>query len=180
MDSSRVYATGMSNGGGFVGALACNKNLSGRIAAFAPVSGAFYEKLHSTTPLVGPCEPNTYRSSIPILELHGQDDNTIKYNGQRDRDGATIPAIPSWLEGWAVRNGCANSTKGYVESIHDGRVNKTSWSCNAHQDVVTGYEIADWAHWWPTTERSEKSKNHATILNATTLIMDFFGKHLLA
>ncbi|MCJ1417235.1 hypothetical protein MMC32_003577 [Xylographa parallela] len=169
----------MSNGGGFVGALACDKALSGRIAAFAPVSGAFYEKLGSTTPLGGPCEPNKNRSSIPILEFHGQDDNTIKYDGQSDRDGATIPSIPSWLEGWAVRNGCANGTKGHVESIHGGKVNRTSWSCDSHDDVVTGYEIADWAHWWPTTERKESTKNHATVLNATTLIMDFFGEHSL-
>ncbi|MCJ1387093.1 hypothetical protein MMC17_010222 [Xylographa soralifera] len=179
IDTTRVYATGMSNGGGFVGALACHKTLSGRIAAFAPVSGAFYAKLDSTTPLGGPCEPNTNRLSIPILEFHGQEDNTIKYNGQPDRDGATIPSIPSWLEGWAVRNGCANGTNGHVESMHDGKVNKTSWSCNSHEDVVAGYEIAHWAHWWPTTEDSDKTKNHSTVLNATTLIMDFFGKHVL-
>ncbi|MCJ1288332.1 hypothetical protein MMC26_007687 [Xylographa opegraphella] len=179
IDVTRVYATGMSNGGGFVGALACNSKLSGRIAAFAPVSGAFYEQLGSTTPLVGPCEPNINRSSIPILEFHGQDDNIIKYNGQRNREGATIPTIPSWLEGWAVRNGCANGTNGHVENLHGGKVNKTSWSCNSHQNVVTGYKIAGWAHWWPTTERSDKTKDHLTVLNATTLIMDFFGKHAL-
>ena len=169
----------MSNGGGFVGALACHKTLSGRIAAFAPVSGAFYEKLDSTTPLHGPCEPNPNRLSIPILEFHGQDDNTIKYNGQRNRDGATIPSIPSWLQGWAVRNGCASGTKGNVEAIDGGKVNKTSWTCNQHQSIVTGYEIAHWAHWWPTTEPSEETKNHSTILNATTLIMDFFERHFL-
>ncbi|MCJ1390933.1 hypothetical protein MMC18_003794 [Xylographa bjoerkii] len=173
-------ATGMSNGGGFVGALACDNNLSGRFAAFAPVSGAFYARLDSTTPLDGPCEPNRNRSSIPILEFHGQADNIIKYNGQCDRDGATIPSIPSWLEGWAVRNGCANGTKGDIESIHGGEVIKTSWSCNSQKDVVTGYKIAHWEHWWPTTDASKKSKNHSTILNATSLIMDFFGGHLLA
>ncbi|MCJ1404525.1 hypothetical protein MMC11_007751 [Xylographa trunciseda] len=170
----------MSNGGGFVGALACHETLSGRIAAFAPVSGAFYEKLNSTIPLGGPCEPNRNRSSVPILEFHGQADNTIRYNGQRDRDGAKIPSIPSWLGGWAVRNGCANGTEGNVESLHGGKVNKTSWSCNSHKDVVMGYEIADWAHWWPTTRASARTKNHFTVLNATTLIMDFFGSQSLA
>jgi len=144
-----------------------------------PVSGAFYAKLHSTTPFRGPCEPNLNRSFIPILESHGQADNIIKYNGQRNREGATIPSIPSWLEGWAVRNGCAQGTKGNVEEIHGGVVNRTSWSCNSHKNVVTGYEIADWKHWWPTTQASGITKNHSTIFNATTLIMDFFEKHSL-
>ncbi|RYO94925.1 hypothetical protein DL766_001228 [Monosporascus sp. MC13-8B] len=44
VDPSRVYATGMSQGGGFVGRLACSADMSARIAAYAPVAGAFYQK----------------------------------------------------------------------------------------------------------------------------------------
>jgi polyhydroxybutyrate depolymerase len=39
VDPRRIYAAGKSNGGGFTGVLACR--MAGRIAAFAPVSGAF-------------------------------------------------------------------------------------------------------------------------------------------
>jgi polyhydroxybutyrate depolymerase len=42
VDTSRFYATGKSEGGGFAGMLACNETSAARIAAFAPVSGAFY------------------------------------------------------------------------------------------------------------------------------------------
>jgi poly(3-hydroxybutyrate) depolymerase len=42
VDTSRIYASGKSEGGGFAGMLACNETSTARIAAFAPVSGAFY------------------------------------------------------------------------------------------------------------------------------------------
>jgi poly(3-hydroxybutyrate) depolymerase len=42
LDTSRIYATGKSQGGGFNGVLACNSTATKRFAAFAPVSGAFY------------------------------------------------------------------------------------------------------------------------------------------
>lgn len=41
VDEKRIFATGKSQGGGFVGRLACDSGLSARIAAFAPVSGAY-------------------------------------------------------------------------------------------------------------------------------------------
>ncbi|KLU85404.1 Poly(3-hydroxybutyrate) depolymerase, partial [Magnaporthiopsis poae ATCC 64411] len=44
---SQVYAVGKSQGGGMVNLLACDAALSSRIAAFAPVSGAYY--IHDTS-----------------------------------------------------------------------------------------------------------------------------------
>lgn len=41
IDSTRIYASGMSNGGGFTGTLACDPTASNLFAAFAPHSGAF-------------------------------------------------------------------------------------------------------------------------------------------
>lgn len=41
IDRNRIYVAGMSNGGGFVGTLACSK-LGSRFAAFASVAGSFY------------------------------------------------------------------------------------------------------------------------------------------
>ena len=62
VDPSRVYATGKSDGGGFAVLLACT--MSDRIAAVAPVAGAFYQQ--ST-----PCNPVR---AVPVLNFHGTGD----------------------------------------------------------------------------------------------------------
>lgn len=76
VDSARIYATGLSNGGGFVGTLACNDTVGGEFAAFAPAAGSFY------TDNDGPndgCTPA--RSPMPMLEFHGGADADVFYNG---------------------------------------------------------------------------------------------------
>ncbi|KAF7180047.1 hypothetical protein CNMCM7691_009213 [Aspergillus felis] len=76
IDSSRVYATGKSNGGGFTNLLACDATASTRIAAFAPVSGAFYQDVPPAdcNPGTVPIECNPGRDVIPIIEFHGSAD----------------------------------------------------------------------------------------------------------
>jgi poly(3-hydroxybutyrate) depolymerase len=76
IDNSRIYAAGKSNGGGFVGGvLACDTKLSTKIAAFAPVAGAFYIPNF----IEKGCNPG--RPDIPILEFHGGNDGVIPYSG---------------------------------------------------------------------------------------------------
>ena len=107
IDTSRIFAAGMSNGGGFVNVLACDPVMSVQIAAFAPVSGAVY------TNNTGTCSPYTIepvntipqpvcspgRSNIPIIEFHGTGDQTIGYTGG-SRRGYCLPAIPHWATDW--------------------------------------------------------------------------------
>jgi len=90
VDDSRVYATGMSNGGGFVGTLACDTVVGGQFAAFAAGSGSFY------TDVNGPdngCKPA--RSPLPILEIHGGADKSVNYTGGQG-EGGVEPSIPDW------------------------------------------------------------------------------------
>lgn len=92
VDERRVYATGKSNGAGFVGRLlACR--LAHRIAAVAPVAAALYPTGES-------CAPSR---PVPVIEFHGTADATIPYTGDADR---ALPAIPDWVAGWAGRDGC--------------------------------------------------------------------------
>ena len=93
IDSARIYATGISNGGGFVGTLACNGTVGGEFAALAPIAGAFY------TDNRGPddgCEPA--RSPMPIMEFHGGADADVFYNGGPGVSGGLLfflYALPS-------------------------------------------------------------------------------------
>jgi polyhydroxybutyrate depolymerase len=84
IDPSRVYVSGISNGGFMATVLACR--LAGRIAAaalFAPgVNG------------IGGCSPSR---PISVLEVHGTSDPIVPY-----RD------IPAFVARWAKRDGCAS------------------------------------------------------------------------
>ncbi|KAK5691676.1 hypothetical protein LTS12_028757, partial [Elasticomyces elasticus] len=101
VDSSRVYAAGKSNGGGFTNLLACDKTASTRIAAYAPVSGAYYQDVNEDE-----CDANTVsiqcqpgREKIPLLEFHGTADTTIPYAGGARR-GECLPSVPHMVREW--------------------------------------------------------------------------------
>ncbi|MCJ1468746.1 hypothetical protein MMC07_007376 [Pseudocyphellaria aurata] len=167
VDPLQVFATGKSNGGGFTGRLACDSEMSSRIAAFAPVSGAFYRDF------MGPCYPS--RSSIPILEFHGGADKTILYEGGEDASqrGVTV-SIPSWLQDWAVRDGCTDPFSNTTVVLpEDGgmSVQRTTWDCNGQDGIVSHYFSENLTHVWP----NETNAGY----NATSVILDYFYAHPL-
>lgn len=90
VDSARIYATGISMGGGFVDTIACNATVGGEFAAFAPASGSFYtnnQENHEN------CKPA--RVPTPMLEFHGGADESVHYQGGQG-EGGLEPAIPDW------------------------------------------------------------------------------------
>ena len=66
-DESRIYSTGMSNGGFFTSELVCHR--STRIAAAASVAGM------SNAP---GCDPER---AVPYISFHGTDDNVVPFAG---------------------------------------------------------------------------------------------------
>lgn len=158
VDPARIYVSGKSNGGGFAGVLACR--LSGRIAASAQVSGAFY-------PQGGVCEP---RRPVPVLEIHGSADTTIPYDGSAAK---SLPPIQSWLAGWATRNRCAPTP---ATSTPLATVTRYIWKhCAA---PVEHYRIDGLGHDWPSTTPNPDS-DVPSVLDATPLIWKFFRSHRL-
>lgn len=79
----------MSNGGGFIGTLACDPIGSKLFKAVAAHSGAFY------TDVNGPNNGCAPAKILPMLEIHGTDDKTVKYAGG-EGDGGPQPAISDW------------------------------------------------------------------------------------
>lgn len=67
IDSSKVFATGMSNGGILSHRLACE--FSDQIAAIAPVAG---------TDMTDICTPS---SPVSVLQIHGSEDGHVPYEG---------------------------------------------------------------------------------------------------
>lgn len=131
VDTSRVYATGKSNGGGFTGILACN--LSSRITAIAPVAAAFYDTGR-------PCVPER---TVPVIEFHGTGDSTIPYSGDLDRG---LPAITDWAADWAARNGC--KPEAHTRAIAED-ASLSRWNGCAPGGEVEHVFVEDGGHTWP-------------------------------
>ncbi|KAI1263518.1 family 1 carbohydrate esterase [Xylariaceae sp. FL1019] len=160
IDSSRVYAAGHSNGGGFVGTLACSPDHGGnQFAAFAAASGAFY------TDVVGDDACHPARSPLPILEIHGGADTTIPYAGGEGR-GGPLPSIPDWLSRWATRNQCGTST---VSDLANG-VHHSVWTCAGQGAVLQHWKIDGHDHSYP---------GQGAEVDASARIVEFFSSQAL-
>ncbi|KAI7773391.1 hypothetical protein LA080_011079 [Diaporthe eres] len=181
IDTSRTYATGKSQGGGMVGMLACDQNLSTRIAGFAPVSGAFYVMPE------GDCEPDSVdlpcsagRSDIPILEFHGGSDTVIPYYGDAGKREACLPTIPHWVQTWAKRNdlGTSNKSTSITKAATWHRFG-TGSSLGLVSHVYDGHNVG---HVWPATKQNARDTGDSftASFDATPMILEFFGNYTLA
>jgi polyhydroxybutyrate depolymerase len=164
VDAHRIYATGWSNGGGMAGLLACA--LAGRVAAVAPVDGAF-------PPIADGCHP---QHPISILEFHGTADPLVPYTG----DASMLwPPISEWLAAWAQRDGCGGVATTFVQNAD---VVGEQWTGCVEGAVIRHYRIAGGGHTWPgastTIDPSYFGKTTHTI-TATDLIWQFFQAHPL-
>jgi polyhydroxybutyrate depolymerase len=157
VDAYRIYATGFSNGGGMTGYLACR--LAGRIAAFAPASGNFYD-------IPGHCHPSR---PVPIMDFHGTADGVVPYAGVPASQSPDwpLPSIPEWLAGWAARDGCSSGPA--VFSQTEG-VTGERWTRCRGQSTVIHYRLNGVGHTLPPS------------INGTStplLIWNFFQSHPL-
>jgi polyhydroxybutyrate depolymerase len=159
---THIYATGLSNGGGFVNLLACD--MSDRIAAFAPVSGSY------VTP-ADQCHPDR---PVPIMEFHGTADAVVHYDGNPRKHE---PAISNWLANWAARDGCAATPTNQAQS--NSPVIRYQWQgCDAGSSVVH-YKLTGGIHAWPTESFDELSNGRIVQTNAAHIIWNFFNDHPL-
>lgn len=171
IDQDRIYASGKSNGGGFVDMLACSDE-GDPFAAFAMAAAALYSDL-SYKPKGG-CS-----KSRAILESHGGEDKTVPYEGGDNGVGGDSPDIAEWLGWWARRDGCKKSADPSVVE-HDG-YNVSTYSCDGYDDIVKGIYIPDLDHCWPdaTQNNSDSQRNHDVCafdgLDFTAVVLDWFG-----
>ena len=170
IDDSHIYATGKSNGGGFVDLLACSPEHGGDFAAFAMNSAALYNEDDGSE-----CLPA--RTPMPIMEFHGTNDHTIPYAGNTTRG---LPDIDIWLSTWAVRNGCSNPPTASKKDENNDRVHYTEYNCGGVDGIVQGYRVDGQGHWWistvPNDDNSYKSGvAHTAPVDASIIMMKFFS-----
>lgn len=155
-DPARVFATGVSNGGGFAARVGCE--LAGTIAAVAPVAGGYKA--------LDPC-PDGRRTSV--LEIHGTADHVVPYNG-RPSDGAG--AVGTFLAGWVHRDGCDDAARKSRPRRNVERF--THGGCDAGYQVehlrLTGTD-----HGWPGADPPFPRHNPSQ-LEANDEVWAFFAR----
>lgn len=174
IDHTRIYATGKSNGGGLTNLLACDPIASSRIAAFAPVSGAFY--LDSETGKLPVCKPTKDRELVPILDFHGWKDETIPYEGGiNTRGNANTTEIVEFVQGWAERNGFNADLNETERLCGEGKkkVTRYSWGNGA----VVHYNVSNLGHDWPSEFGNlDTAETTCRGADATRVILEWFGR----
>jgi polyhydroxybutyrate depolymerase len=135
IDPSRIYANGLSNGGGMTFVLSCT--LSGRIAAAGLVAAA------QTLPWSW-C---TDRRPVPMIAFHGTADPMVPYNGGTSWiTPESFPSVSTWAANWARRNRCAPNP---TESTVTAGVTRREFTNCADDASVVLYTIRGGGHSWP-------------------------------
>jgi len=171
-DSSKIYVTGMSNGGFMASRLACELNK--RIAAVAVVAASMGRDMGY--------QPT---QSMPVMYIQGTKDPLVPFTGgQMKGAGGVIYSHEEILKKWAEIDKC--DSKPVVTNlpilVNDGTsIQKEEYS-GANGLKVVGFTIVDGGHTWPGgTQYLPKfmigplSKN----LNACDEIWKFFKENKL-
>ncbi len=141
-DPSRVYSTGMSNGGFFTSRLVCE--LPDRIAAAVSVAGLTHHD---------GCDPGR---AVPFMAFHGTADAVVPFAGGTStlvEDNATPESLdffnqvmPDEFAEFAASNGC--DAEPTVEAV-SGEVTRYDYvNCTDGIGQVF-FEVADGGHTWP-------------------------------
>lgn len=165
IDTNRVYANGLSNGGGMSCLLACK--LSGRIAAIGSVSGAY---------LLPRSEWNAPRR-VPMILFHGTDDPLVPFHGGPSKVfPIPFPDVPSWVHWLGTNYGCP---AGPARLRDSGKASGIRYSGGTNGAEVVFHTLSGGGHTWPGGEKMPAFIVGATPsdINATRLMWDFFQRH---
>ena len=159
INQSRIYSTGMSNGGYMSFLLACQ--LSDRIAAIASVTGSMTPQTYNL------CNP---QRPIPVLQIHGTNDQKVPYKGNRKWS----LSINKVLEYWINQNNCDitpfEMSFPDINNSDESNVHRLSW-LNGDNSVITDHIIVnggghDWFGVWGNMD-----------INSTAEIWKFFSQY---
>jgi len=172
VDSRRVYATGLSNGGAMSHRLACQ--MADRISAIAAVGGA---NQYSTTAECAPSRP------VPVLQTHGTADPCWPYDGGKaacaQRDGMAKISVDASMRVWTTINGCGTARDEEQLASEPGiRTERIRWTrCRAETALV---RMTGGGHVWPGGWPYFGERVIGPMVqgwSANRVILDFFGRH---
>jgi polyhydroxybutyrate depolymerase len=156
VDPKRVYVTGISNGAMMSYRLACE--MSGRIAAIAPVEGAQNVDCRPANP-------------VSVVIFHGTADRLVPFNGGATPFQAGVHRTDNSVAGavafWVKEDGCSSNR------THDETpvVRATIYSRCKEGTGVALYAIQGGRHMWPGVPPSGND------LPASEIMWSFFAGH---
>ncbi len=166
IDTTRVYATGSSNGGMLCYRLACE--LGHRIAAIAP---------NACSHMYSPCNPSR---KMPVISFHSKADPIVFYGGGPGGSpllaGINFPSQDGNLNLWGNLNGCENRdtvVNGNGTNYDYIRLNACDCQVEIHH-----YATTDGSHSWPGGNPNNNPVSSQ--ISATDLLWSFFQQYSLA
>jgi len=149
IDSTRIFATGFSNGSIMTYRLAAE--LSNKIAAIAAASGQM---------MLDECDPVR---AVPIMHLHGLEDDAVPYEGG-SASGYVFPSVESVIDIWVEINNCETEPDTVVNT---SELMVRKWRAQSDNADIVLYTTPTGGHYWLTS------------IPATDSIWAFFDTHPL-
>jgi polyhydroxybutyrate depolymerase len=169
IDPARIYANGLSNGGGMAFVLSCT--LSDRIAAVGLVGAA----------LTVPWQWCADHHPVPAIWFHGTADRAAPYRGGTSWVAPTgsFPSIPRFVANWARRNRCGDTP---VETAVAPDITRSTYTRCADDAAVVLYTIRGGGHTWPGGGPLPEAWVGPTNreIDASSLMWEFFSAHPLS
>ena len=176
VDGTKIYATGISNGGFMSSRLGCE--LSNRIAAIAVVAATM-----EATTIAPSCNPGR---PVPVIYIHGTTDPLVPFTGGQMTAGGTaggsILSHFQALDKWVTINSCNSipTITDLPDVANDGTtIKKRVYSGGINGSEVVSYVISNGGHTWP---QGYQYLNEAIIgktsqdINACEVIWTFFQR----
>lgn len=163
IDASRIYCAGMSNGSFMAYYLACQSN---RFAAIGTVTGSMSVDMYDE------CEP---QHPIPVLHIHGTDDNTNPYAGT-----STMKGIDDTNLFWVDLNAC-NPTPTVigipdVNTSDNATAARYVYSGGINGNTVELFKVTGGGHSWPGWPVAGSSEPACMDFDACKEIWRFFSQ----
>lgn len=172
VDETRVYATGISNGGFMTHRVACD--LSERFVAIAPVAGTLSQELRDE------CEPTR---PVPVMMVMGTKDNLVPYDGGKlggrfaGDFGTMLSAVDS-IEWWAAQADCElEPAVEKFDEVDDGTKIKTRTYGDCAEDAeMMLYTVEDGGHTWPGASKHLLLGKTSREIDASETMWTFFDR----
>ena len=144
IDQTRIYSSGMSNGGYMSYSLACN--LNSKIAAIASVTGSM------TPDNFDNCTPS---NPISVLQIHGLQDLIVPYIGN-----SGSKSIPDVIDFWVNHNACNTEPNRLIKYSNLALVNYDTYENCLNNTNVKLILHPEMGHTWPFTSTHNVSASN--------------------
>jgi len=173
INSSRIYVTGISDGGAMT--YSAGAYLSDTVAAIAPVAGTIggnFSWDHDTFyQIPTPANP------VSVIVFHGTNDSLLPYEGGGDWN---LSSVNESIAFWVEHNGCDPTPE--INTSESGKIIRRTYTNGENGTEVVLYTTVGGEHWWPGNPWNSSPGSPWLVdtiqeISATDLIWEFFESH---